>query len=69
MVDQGGMKLTFIGVGSAFTRKNYNSGAVLEVPALAPEYGDIALPVALPPQRLLIDCGRTAPEAPLHATG
>ncbi len=41
------MKLTFIGTGSAFTRKNYNSNMVLESGQ----------------RRMLIDCGRTAPEA------
>jgi len=41
------MKFTFIGVGSAFTKKNYNSNMIIE------DNG----------KRLLIDCGRTAPEA------
>ena len=41
------MKLTFIGVGSAFSKKNYNSNMVLSSGT----------------RRMMIDCGRTAPEA------
>lgn len=43
-------KITFIGVGSAFTKKNYNSSFILET-------ND---------KKLLVDCGRTCPEALLE---
>lgn len=46
------MKITFLGVGSAFTRKNFHTSALVEVVGLSGT-----------PLRMLIDCGRTVPEA------
>lgn len=59
------MKLTFIGCGSAFSKKNFHSNMVLE--ATEVELGVLIGEVEIPPKyykrRMLIDCGRTAPEA------
>ncbi len=45
------MKIIFIGTGSAFAKRNFNSNMLLEIPR------DGGL------DRMLVDCGRTAPEA------
>jgi ribonuclease BN (tRNA processing enzyme) len=52
------MKITFLGVGSAFSKRNFNSMMLLNIPELSrlSRRGNGS-------KNLLIDCGRTAPEA------
>lgn len=57
------MKITFIGTGSAFAKRNFNSSAILETTPKVTGMTDGGATAVTSVKRLMIDCGRTAPEA------